>query len=259
MSQIDSRAIISPSAKVGSSVRIGAYAIVGDGVELGDGCVVENNAMLTGPARLGRENHFYSYCAIGGGPDIADPSARGWLEIGDANEFREFSMVSHGTDKGANGTRIGSHNLVMSYVNIAHDCIIGNHTVLVNGAQLVGNIHVEDYATIGAFCRVNQSCRVGSHSYITGDSVITEDVLPFSMVVAQRETRCYGINKVGLEKCGFAPERIRSIEQAYRFLLRSKLNTTQAVEKMLAALSHSEDVLAIIRFIESAAERGLTK
>lgn len=259
MSQIDSRAIISPSAKVGSSVRIGAYAIVGDGVELGNGCVVENNAMLTGPARLGRENHFYSYCAIGGGPHIADPSARGWLEIGDANEFREFSMVSHGTDKGANGTRIGSHNLVMSYVNIAHDCIIGNHTVLVNGAQLVGNIHVEDYATIGAFCRVNQFCRVGSHSYITGDSVITEDVLPFSMVVAQRETRCYGINKVGLEKCGFAPERIRSIEQAYRFLLRSKLNTTQAVEKMLAALSHSEDVLALIRFIKSGAERGLTK
>jgi len=259
MSQIDSTAIISTSAKVGSRVRIGSYAIVGDGVELGDDCIVENNAILTGPARFGRENHFYSSCAIGGTRDFADPSTRGWLEIGDANEFREFSTVSHGTDKGGNGTRIGSHNLVMSYVNIAHDCIVGNHTILVNGAQLAGHIHVDDYATIGSFCRVNQSCRIGSHSYITGDCVITEDVLPFSRVVAPRETRCYGMNKVGLEKCGFSPERIQPIEQAYRFLLRSKLNTTQAVEEMLGALSHSEDVLAIIHFIESAAERGLTK
>ncbi|MGD0965549.1 MAG: acyl-ACP--UDP-N-acetylglucosamine O-acyltransferase [Candidatus Acidiferrales bacterium] len=259
MSQIDARAIISPSAKLGSSVRIGPYAIVGDGVELGDGCIVENNAILTGPARLGRENHFYSCCAIGGVGDLGDPGARGWLEVGDANEFREFSTVSHGTDKGGSGTRIGSYNLIMSYVNIAHDCLIGNHTILVNGAQLAGRIQVEDYATIGSFCRVNQSCRVGSHSYITGDSVITDDVLPFSLVVAQRETRCYGMNKVGLEKCGFSSERIQSIEQAYRFLLRSKLNTTQAVEKILETLSQSEDVLAIIRFIESAAERGLTK
>ena len=259
MSQIDSRATISASAKVGSNVRIGPCAVVGDEVELGEGCVVENHAVLTGPARFGRENHFHPFCAIGGSRDLAYNGARTWLETGDANEFREFSMVDHGTDKGGNGTRIGSHNLVLSYAHIGHDCIIGNHILLINGAQLAGHIHIEDYASVGSFCRVHESCHIGSHSYITGHTQITKDVPPFSLVVASRGTRCYGINKVGLEKREFSPERIQPIEQAYRLLLRSKLNTTQAVERMRGALSHSEDVLAIIRFIESTAERGFTK
>jgi UDP-N-acetylglucosamine acyltransferase len=180
------------------------------------------------------------------------------LEVGDANEFREFSTVNRGTIKGGGVTRVGSHNLVMAYAHIAHDCIIGDHILFGNGAQLAGHITVEDYAAINAHCLVHQFCRLGRHCFVAPQTVVTQDVPPFSLVVAPRDTRCYGVNTIGLERHGFSPERIQSIEQAYRFLLRSKLNTSQAIEKMRGTLSHSEDVLTIIRFIESAA-RGLTK
>jgi UDP-N-acetylglucosamine acyltransferase len=259
MSEIDSRAMVSPAARVGRDVRIGAFAVVGDEVELGDGCILEPHAMVKGPARLGRENHLHPYCAIGGDPqDLTYRGERVSLEIGDANEFREFSTVNRGTVKGGGVTRIGSHNLIMCYAHIAHDCVVGDYTIFVNGATLAGHVTVEDYAQIGAFCPVHQFCRIGMHSYIAAHTVITQDVPPFSKVVAPRGTRCYGVNTVGLERHGFSPERIESIERAYRLLLRSKLNTTQALEKMRGTLSHSEDVLTLVKFIESA-ERGLTK
>lgn len=260
MNEIDPRAIISPSAKLGNGVRIAAGAVVGDEVELGDGCVLEPHASIRGPARLGRNNHLHSFAAIGGDPqDLTYSGQRVYLEIGDDNEFREFCTVNRGTIKGGGTTRVGSHNLVMSYVHIAHDCIIGDHTILINGAQIAGHIEVGDYATVGSFCLIHQFCRIGCHSYIAAGTVITQDVPPFSLVVAPREAKCYGINRIGLERHGFTPERIQSIEHAYRFLLRAKLNTSQAVAKMREALSQSEDVAALVRFIESVGERGLTK
>ena len=260
MSELDPRAIVSPSAKLGSGVRIAAYAVVGDEVELGDGCILEPHALVQGPARLGRNNHVYSFSAIGGDPqDLTYKGERVSLTIGDANDFREFSTVNRGTVKGGGVTRVGSHNLIMSYAHIAHDCVVGDHTVFVNGSTLAGHVTVEDYATIGAFCPVHQFCRIGRHSYIAAHTVITQDVPPFSKIVAPRDTRCYGVNSVGLERHGFSPQRIEAIEQAYRLLLRSKLNTSQAIEKMREALSQSEDVAGLIRFIESTGDRGLTK
>jgi UDP-N-acetylglucosamine acyltransferase len=259
MSQIDSRADISSSARLGRDVKIGAFAVVGVEVELGDGCVLDHHAVVQGPARLGRRNHVYPFAAIGGDPqDLTYRGERVSLEIGDANEFREFCTVNRGTVKGGGTTRVGSHNLIMSYAHIAHDCTIGNSTVFVNGATLAGHVAVEDYATIGAFCPVHQFCRIGTHSYIAAHTVITQDVPPFSKIVAPRDTRCYGVNSIGLERHGFSPDRIELIEKAYRLLLRSKLNTSQALEKMRETLSNSEDVLTLIQFIESA-ERGLTK
>jgi len=260
MSEIDSRAAISSSARLGSGVRIGPYAIVGDEVELGDGCVLDPHAVVRGPSTLGRNNHIHSFAIVGGDPqDLTYTGQRVRLEVGDANEFREFCTVHRGTIKGGGATRIGSHNLIMAYAHIGHDCIIGDHVILTNGAQLAGHSVVEDYAGISAFCLFHQFVRIGSHSYIGAGTVITQDVPPFSLIVGPRETRCYGINKVGLERHGFSPERIRTIEKAYRYLLRSKLNTSQAVEKMRGTLADSEDVQSLIRFIESTTERGLTK
>jgi UDP-N-acetylglucosamine acyltransferase len=254
------RAIVSPSARLGQNVRVGAFAVIGDEVELGDGCIVENHAVVRGPSKFGRDNHFHSFSAVGGDPqDLTYHGERAWLEAGDANEFREFATVNRGTDKGGNVTRMGSNNLVMAYAHVAHDCVLGDRVVLENGAQLAGHIHVEDYAVVCAFSLVHQFTRIGRHSYIGANTVITQDVLPFSMVVAPRGTRCYGINAVGLERRGYSPERIKSIEQAFRLLLRSKLNTAQAVEKMRGTLTHSEDVQLLIQFIESATGRGLTK
>lgn len=259
MSEIHPRAIISSSARLGCGIRIGAYAVVGDEVELGDGCILEPHARVQGPARFGRENHFYSFCAVGGDPqDLTYRGERVSLEAGDVNQFREFSTVNRGTAKGGGVTRIGSHNMFMAYTHVAHDCQIGDHTIFVNGATLAGHVTVEDYVTLGAFCPVHQFCRLGRHAYIAAHTVITQDVLPFSKIVAPRETRCYGVNTIGLERHGFSSERISAIEQAYRLLLRSNLNTTQALEKMRGTLADSEDVKILMRFIESA-ERGLTK
>jgi UDP-N-acetylglucosamine acyltransferase len=260
MSAIDPRAVVSPSAKLGNCVQVGAFAIVGDEVELGDGCVVESHAVVKGPSRFGRENHFYSFSMIGGDPqDLTYTGQRVRLEVGDENEFREYCTVHRGTIKGGGVTRLGSHNLIMAYAHIGHDCQIGNHVILTNGAQLAGHSVVEDYAGISAFCLFHQFVRIGAHSYIGAGTIITQDVPPFSLIVGERETRCFGINKVGLERHGFSPERIRVIEKAYRYLLRSKLNTSQAVEKMRGTLADSEDVQALIRFIESTTARGLTK
>jgi UDP-N-acetylglucosamine acyltransferase len=259
MSQIDARAIVSPSAKIGADVFIGAYAVVGDEVELGDGCRVDHHGVVQGPARLGKKNHVYAFAVVGGDPqDVTFKGERVSLEVGDENEFREFSSVNRGTMKGGGITRVGSRNLIMSYAHIAHDCVVGDHTIFVNGATLAGHVTVEDYAQVGAFCPVHQFCRIGKYAYIAAHTVITQDVPPFSKIVAPRGTRCYGVNSVGLERAGFSGARVEAIEKAYRLLLRSKLNTSQALEKMRGTLAHSEDVLTLIRFVETA-ERGLTK
>jgi UDP-N-acetylglucosamine acyltransferase len=259
MSEIDARAEVSSSARIGRDVKIGAFAVVGREVDLGEGCILEHHAVVQGPARLGRGNHVYPFAVIGGDPqDLTYRGERVSLEIGDANEFREFSTVNRGTVKGGGVTRLGSHNLIMSYAHIGHDCLIGDHTIFVNGGTLAGHVTVEDYATIGAFCPVQQYCRVGKYAYIGAHTVITQDVPPFSKVASPRDSRCYGVNTIGLERQGFSAERIESIEKAYRLLLRSKLNTSQALEKMRETLASSEDVLSLIRFIESA-ENGLVK
>ncbi len=259
MSEIDSRASVARNATIGNGACIGAFAVIGDEVELAEDCVVEPHAVIYGPARIGRKNHFYSFCAVGCEPqDLTFADERVFLEIGDSNQFREFVTVSRGTKKGGGTTRIGSHNMFMAYAHVAHDCQVGNHTIFVNGGTLAGHVSVEDHATIGAFCTIHQFCRVGRHAYIGALSAITQDVPPFSKVVQARDVRSFGVNTIGLERHGFAPERIQAIERAYRLLLRSKLNTTQAIEQMRASLNGSEDVSELIRFIE-AAERGLIK
>src|ERR1700723_3560692 len=261
MSKIDPRASIAPTARLGNCVTIDAFAVIGDEVELGEGCIVESHAMVKGPARLGRRNHFYPFSVVGGDPqDLTYKGERVSLEIGDENEFHEFSTVNRGTVKGGGITRVGSNNLIMSYAHIGHDCQIGDSTIFVNGATLAGHVTVEDNAQIGAFCPVHQFCRIGKYSYIAAHTVITQDVPPFSKIVAPRGTRCLGVNRVGLERQGFSSERIQSIEKAFRLLLRSKMNTSQAVEKMRGTLADSPDVITLVQFIESASsDRGLTK
>jgi len=238
---------------------VGAYAIVGDDVELGDGCVLHPHAVIQGPARLGSGNVLHPFCSIGGDPqDLTFAGERTALEAGDRNVFREYVTVNRGTVKGGGITRVGSDNLFLASSHVGHDCVVGSHTLFVNSATLAGHVTVEDYATIGAFSPVHQFCRIGRYAYIGASTVITQDVPPFSRVVTERTTRCYGVNTIGLERHGFVRDRIHTIAGAYRLLLRSKLNTTQAIEQMRAHLNGSADVTELIAFIESA-ERGVTK
>lgn len=259
MNEIHPHALISTRVRLGDGVRVGAFAVVGDDVELSDGCILHPHSVIQGPARFGRENIFHPFCSIGGDPqDMKFAGERTELVVGDANNFREYVTVSRGTKHGGGITRIGSRNLFMASAHVAHDCTVGNDTIFGNAATLAGHVTVEDAATINAFSAVHQFCRVGRFAYIAGFTVVTQDVPPFSRVVSERGTRCYGVNTIGLERRGFDAERIRTIERAYRLLLRSKLNTSQAIEQMRSTLNGSADIQELIAFIESA-ERGLTK
>jgi UDP-N-acetylglucosamine acyltransferase len=259
LTEIDQRAAVSPHAKLAAGVRIGAFAVVGEEVELGAGCVLHPHAVVLGPARLGCRNVLHPFCTLGGDPqDLKYKGERTRLEVGDENVFRESVTVSRGTVQGGGVTRIGSRGLFMTCAHVAHDCIVGDNVIFANAATLAGHVTVEDHATVGAFSPVHQFCRVGRYAYIGASTVITQDVPPFSRIVTERETRCYGVNSIGLERAGFPAERIQTIERAYRLLLRSKLNTTQAIEQMRAMLNGSADIAELVAFIQSA-ERGLTK
>ena len=258
-STVHPTAVIHPGAKLGADVRIGPYCVIGEEVEIGDGCELMAQIYVDGPIRIGAGNRFFPYSSIGVIPqDLKFQGERTETTIGDSNTFREFVTVHRGTGLGGGVTRIGSNNLIMAYAHIAHDCRIGDHTILANGTTLAGHVTIDDYAVIGAFSGVHQFCRVGRHSLIGGYSVITKDVLPFSKTVSEREVRAFGINSVGLKRHGFSPERREKLNRAFRLFTASKLNTTQALEKMREDAAESEEVQEMIRFIESS-ERGVIK
>jgi UDP-N-acetylglucosamine acyltransferase len=257
--KIHAQAIVSPEAKIGAGAEVGAFAVVGAGVEFGEGCVLHPHAVVNGPSKFGAKNVFHSFCVIGGDPqDYTFGGERVGLEAGDGNTYREYVTISRGTAKGGGITRIGNNNFFLAYSHVGHDCQIGSNTLFVNGATLAGHVTVEDFVTIGAFSPVHQFCRLGRYAYIGASTVITQDVLPFSLIVTERETRCFGPNTIGLERKGFSSDRIRTLEKAFRLLVRSRKNTTQAIEEMRKELGNSDDVKEMIEFVEKA-ERGIVK
>ena len=252
-------AIIHSSARVPESCKIGPYCVIGADVELGEGCHLVSHVAIEGPTKIGADNGFFPFSAIGMAPqDVTYKGEPTRLEIGDHNEIREYVTINRGTVKGGGLTKIGSHLLIMAYTHIGHDCVIGDHAMLVNGATLGGHVTVEEWAVVGALSPVHQFVRIGAHSYVGGGTTITQDVLPFSMTSAARETHAYFMNKVGLQRRGFSKERIAKIHHAYKILLASKMNTSQALEKLKSEADRGEDVDMLIRFIE-ASERGIIK
>jgi len=252
-------AILDPQARIHPSCRIGPYCVIGADVELGQGCHLISHVTVQGPTRIGEANVFFPFSSIGLAPqDLSYAGEPTRLEIGDHNQIREFVTINRGTAKGHGITRVGNHVLIMAYSHVAHDCVIGDHVILANAATLGGHITVEEWAVVGALCPVHQFVRIGAHAYIGGGTTITKDVLPFSKTVAARDTHAYGLNAVGLERRGFSPQRIRKIHHAYKVLLASKLNTSQAIEKLKSEPDRGEDVDFLIRFIESS-ERGVIK
>jgi len=252
-------AIVHPRAKIGASCYIGPYCVVGPEVELGDGCELVSHVTVEGPTKIGSDNKIFPFASIGMAPqDLSYAGEQTRLEIGNHNQIREFTTLNRGTAKGRQLTSLGNHVLVMAYAHVAHDCVIGDHVILANAATLGGHVTVEEWAVVGALCPVHQFVRIGAHSYIGGGTTITKDVLPFSKTAAARDTHAYGLNAVGLERRGFSKERIRKIHHAYKILLASRLNTSQALEKLKLEPERGEDVDSLIRFIEES-QRGVVK
>ncbi len=256
---IHSTAIVDPATKIPASCRIGPYCIVGAGVEMGESCELVSNVVLDGPSRLGSHNKIYPFAVVGMDPqDVTFAGETVWLEMGDHNVIREYVTINRGTAKGGGVTRIGSYALIMAYTHIGHDCIIGDHVMLVNAATLAGHVTVEDWAVVGALCPVHQFVRIGAHSYIGGGTTITRDVLPYSMTSAERDTHAYMLNKIGLQRRGFSAERIARLHHAFKVMLASKLNTSQALEKLRSESGLGDDVDMLVRFIEGS-QRGIIK
>jgi UDP-N-acetylglucosamine acyltransferase len=252
-------AIIDPSAKIPDSCKIGPFCVIGANVEMGEDCDVASHVVIEGPTKIGARNHFAPFSAIGCPPqDYTYKGEPTRLEMGDDNYVREYVTISRGTNKGGGVTRIGSNCLIMAYTHIGHDCQIGNHVLMANAATLAGHVEVGDYAAVGALSPVHQFVHIGTHSYIGGGTTITQDVLPFSKTSAVRDVHAFGSNSVGLQRKGFSPERVKKIQRAFRILLASKLNTSQAIEKIKSEGDLTEDVKLLIDFIEKA-DRGILK
>ena len=221
-------AIIHPGANIGVNVEIGPYAVIGEHVEIGDDCRVGPHAVITGHTRIGRGNRIFQFASLGEEPQdkkyAGEPTR---LEIGDFNTIREFCTFNTGTVQEAGLTRIGHHNWIMAYVHIAHDCVVGDHTVFANNATLAGHVEVGDHAILGGFTGVHQFCRVGAHVMIGIASVIRQDVPPF-LTIAGSPAAPFGINSEGLKRRGYSPEALAALKRAYKTLYRSGLGLEEA-------------------------------
>jgi UDP-N-acetylglucosamine acyltransferase len=252
-------AIIHPRAQVASDVRVGPYSLIGENVELGEGSEVMSHAVIDGRTRLGRNNHIFPYASIGLAPqDLKYNGEPTRVEIGDGNSIREFVTIHRGTVEGEGITHIGSHNLLMAYVHIAHDCNLGNNIIMANGASLAGHVEIQDHATVGAFTMIHQFCRIGAYSFLGSATLVNQDILPYSKTSAPRPVEVYGSNRLGLERRGLSKEDLKDLEAAFRLLTRSKLNTTQALEAIEAKGFQSPHVKALVEFIKSS-QRGVCK
>ena len=256
---VDPSARVSAGAVLGPGVRVGPFAVVGPQVRLGARTVVQAHAIVDGDTSLGTDNNVFPYASIGLPPqDLKYHGEPTRLTAGDRNTFREFVTVHRGTAGGGGLTAIGSDNLFMAYTHVAHDCRVGSRTIFANGATLAGHVEVMDYAQIGAFSGVHQFCRVGVHAFLGGYTVATKDVLPYSKTVGSRPACIYGVNTIGLSRRGFAEDTINAIRQAYRLLLQSRLNTSDALARIESEPMIPE-VQGLVEFVRSAARGVILK
>ena len=249
-------AVVDPRARLADDVEIGPYSVVGPDVTLGPGCVAENHVTLTGHTTIGANCHVHSGAVIGGVPqDLKYKGEETELIIGDGNIIREFVTINTGTAGGGGKTVIGDDNLLMAYVHVAHDCILGSHIVLANVATLGGHIRVEDGARISGLAAVHHFVTIGRLAFVGGCAGVVRDVPPF-MMVAGNPARVRGLNLEGLKRLGIDREELAGLKDAYRLLYRSDLNRSQAIEDLRERGSGEGSATAeLIEFLLNS-ERG---
>ncbi len=219
---IHSTAIVDESAHVDPTCEIGAYAVIGADVTIGAGTAIGSHVVINGPTSIGSDCKIFQFASIGEDPqDLKFDGTDSRLEIGDRNRIREFVTINRGTSGGGGVTRIGDENLLMAYVHIAHDCVIGNNTIFSNSASLAGHVAVGDYAILGGFSLVHQFSRIGAHSFSGMGAVINKDVPPFVLVTGHY-AEAKGINKQGLKRRGFADDEIAALHKTFMQLVRRR-------------------------------------
>ena len=256
--KVDPLAKIDPSAVLGKNVSVGPWTYIGPDVEIGDDCVIHSHVVLKGPTRIGNKNTFYQFSTIGDDtPDLKYDGEPTRLVIGDNNTIREGVTIHRGTVQDRHETTIGDHNLIMAYVHIGHDCVIGNHTIMVNNASLAGHVKVADWAFLSGYTKFQQYITIGAHSFIGAEAFVNQDV-PAYVMVAGFPAGPRTINKVGLERRGFSKEQIRAIKQAYKILYRKGLKLEEALVELDAISDHRDVIQPFIDSIRRS-ERGIVR
>src|SRR5215210_896397 len=251
-------AVVSPGARIGYDCFIGPYCIAGDEVQLGDGVRLESHCVVDGRTSIGAGTHVFPFVSIGlASQDLKYKGEPSETRIGERNKIREFVTIHRGTAGGGMLTKTGNDCLIMAQAHVAHDCIIGDGVIMANAATLAGHVIIEDNANVGAYSGVHQFCRIGREAYVGGYSVVVKDALPFALTVGNH-ARCYGLNTTGMKRRGYSRDVIGSLHRAFHLLLSSKLNTSQALEKITEELGESNEVNVLVEFIQSSS-RGVIK
>jgi len=257
MSSIHPSAVVHPRATLGAGCEIGPYCVIGEHVVLGGKCKLHSHIVINGHTRLGTGNEIFPFACIGlKTQDLKWKGGVTSLEIGDHNTFREYVTIHSATGDGE-VTRVGSHNHILAYCHIAHNCLLGDHIIMSNVATLAGHVMVEDYAVIGGLAAVHQFCRIGKMAMIGGCSKVVQDVPPFMMADGNpAQTRT--VNKIGMERNGVSEKAQSALRQAYKILFREGLILRNAVAKVEKKLPRLEEIKHLVQFIRSS-ERGISK
>ncbi|MGA8278612.1 MAG: acyl-ACP--UDP-N-acetylglucosamine O-acyltransferase [Rhodanobacteraceae bacterium] len=255
---IHATALIDPAARMGRNVSVGAYSIIGADVEIGDGTWIGPHVVIEGTTHIGRDNRVFQFASLGAAPQdkkFRDEATA--LVIGDRNVIREFVTFNRGTADGGATTRIGNDNWLMAYVHIAHDCIVGNNTIMANAASLAGHVHVADFVTLGGFSLIHQFCQIGAHAFTAMGAIINRDVPPY-VTVAGNYAEPRGVNSEGLRRRGYSSERIGAIKRAYKTLYLSGLPLAEARAELAEAADSAPDVKVMLDFLAQS-QRSLLR
>lgn len=255
---IDPLAKIDPGARLGRNVRVGPWSYIGADVEIGDDCIVHSHVVIKGPTRIGRDNEVFQFATLGEAtPDLKYRGEQTELIIGDHNKIREGVTIHRGTVQDKRQTRIGSHNLIMAYVHVGHDCVIGDHVILVNNASLAGHVLVDDWAFLSGYTLVHQYVNVGTHAFVGAAAYLNQDVPAYVMATGHPAVP-RTVNKVGLERRGFTGDQIKAIQDAYKTLYRRGLKLEQALAELEANKAYAGVLAPLIDSIRRSS-RGIIR
>lgn len=255
---IHETAVVASGAEIGDGCHVGPFCTIGAEVRLGTGVRLDSHVVVDGRTTIGDDTHVYPFVSIGLGPqDLKYAGEPTSTEIGKRNHIREFVTIHRGTEGGGGVTRIGDGNLLMAQAHVAHDCQLGNEIIMANAATLAGHVEIADRASVGAYSGVHQFCRVGLEAFIGGYSVVVKDALPFA-IIQGNHAKCYGMNRLGMKRRGYSKDTTEKLNHAFHLLLASKLNTSQALEKIREEISGCREVDILVEFIETS-KRGVVK
>jgi UDP-N-acetylglucosamine acyltransferase len=251
-------AIIDPRAELDGNVTIGPYSVIMGDVRIGAGSVIGSHVFIDSFVEIGPHCQIFQYASVGTAPQaIKYKGEETWLKIGKNSIIREFATLNRGTVFGGGVTEVGEENFLMAYTHVAHDCRTGRGVIMANNATLAGHVIIGDYVTVGGLVAIHQFVRIGDYAFIGGKSALVKDIPPYVIAAGDRAA-LHGINKVGLQRRGFSPEAVSQLKKAYRIIFRIGLTVKEAVERVLAEVDNTPEVLNLVNFMNST-QRGVTR